>query len=122
MKKYIIFLFSLFLFLPAISLADTLGCSLGTSNVMLGDVFSYATCVISTSIIPLLLSLAVMLFVWGVVMYVINPSEEEKKKKGKSFMIWGIIALAVIVSVWGLVSILRTTFGIDNAIPQVQTS
>lgn len=121
MKKYFIFLFSLFLFLPAISLADTLGCSLGTSNVMLGDLFKYVTCIISTSVIPLLFSLAVMLFVWGVVMYVINPGEEEKKKKGKSFMLWGIIALAVMVSVWGLVSILRTTFGIGNVIPQVKT-
>ena len=64
------------------------------------------------------------MFIWGVVQYVINGEEEAKKAKGKQFMIWGIIALAVMVSVWGLVSILTHTFGISSGkdfIPQLPT-
>ena len=62
------------------------------------------------------------MFVWGVVQYVIKSDEEAKKQKGKQFMLWGLIALTVMVSVWGLVEILGTTFGINTSfIPQVKT-
>jgi len=87
----------------------------------LGDVLNYASCIISSSVIPLIFILAVASFIWGVVQYVINSDEEAKRAKGRSFMIWGIIALAVMVSIWGLVGILRNTFGIENFIPQVKS-
>ena len=87
----------------------------------LSDLLTYATCMIGTSVIPLLFVLAVASFVWGVVQYVINSDEEAKKAKGRQFMLWGIIALSVMVSIWGLVGILRNTFGIENFVPQVKS-
>jgi hypothetical protein len=60
-----------------------------------------------------LVSLAVVWFIWNVIQYTI-AEDEEKKKKAKSQMIWGIVAIAVIVSIWGLVSILQGIFGIDT--------
>lgn len=91
-------------------------------NPKLGDLLDFVTCNISRSIIPLIFILASAAFVWGVVQYVILGAEEEAvRAKGKQFMIWGIIALAVMISVWGLVSVLTTTFGINNVIPQLQT-
>jgi uncharacterized membrane protein YidH (DUF202 family) len=84
------------------------------------DLATYATCIITTSVIPLIFALAIAMFIWGVVQFVINSDEEAKKTKGKQFMLWGIIALAVMVSVWGLVNILTDTFGIKGGfIPQV---
>ena len=38
----------------------------------------------------------------------------EAKKAGKNRMIYGIIGLAVIVAMWGLVNILLDTFNIDT--------
>jgi hypothetical protein len=61
------------------------------------------------------------MFIWGVVQYVINSDEEAKKAKGKQFMIWGVLGLAIMFSVWGLVNIVGTTFGIDYIIPQVRS-
>jgi len=88
----------------------------------LQNLLNYATCIINNSVIPLIFALAVVMFIWGVVQFVINSAEEAKKEKGRQFMIWGIIALAVMVSVWGLVSILGNTFGIDAGfIPQVKS-
>ena len=94
-------------------------CSL-PQNSKLGDLLNYATCNINDAVIPLLFSLAVAMFVWGVVQYVINSDEEAKKEKGKQFMIWGIIGLAVMIGVWGLVHILSNTFHIDYAIPKLK--
>jgi len=90
-------------------------------NPKFQDLLLYLVCIINNSVIPIIFALAVVMFVWGVVQYVINSDEEAKKEKGKQFMIWGIIALAVMVSVWGLVSILGNTFGIEYAIPQVKS-
>ena len=87
----------------------------------LQDLLCYLTRIINDSVIPLVFAIAVVIFVWGVVHYVINSSEEAKKEKGRQFMLWGIIALAVMVSVWGLVGILTATFGIDGSVlPQVK--
>lgn len=102
---------------------ETIGpfCSDLSNTSKISDVLNYFTCIIGKSIIPLIFALAVAMFVWGVVQFVINSSEEAKKEKGRQFMIWGIIALTVMVSVWGLVAILGNTFGIDtNFIPQVK--
>ena len=89
-------------------------------NPKFQDLLSYASCIINRSVIPLIMALAVVMFIWGVVQYVINSDEEAKKEKGKQFMIWGIIGLTVMVGVWGLVKILGTTFHIEYVIPQIK--
>jgi len=94
-------------------------CDLATSP-KLADLINYATCILSASVIPLIFALAIVLFVWGVVQYVINSDSESERAKGRNFMIWGIIALAVMVSVWGLVNIFTNSFGIDFVVPQVK--
>ncbi len=65
------------------------------------------------SVVPVLIALGVVYFVWGVISYVIS-SDEEAKKSGRDRMIYGIIGLAVIVGLWGLVGLLGNTFGINN--------
>jgi hypothetical protein len=65
------------------------------------------------TIMPILIALGVVYFIWGVVSYVI-AKDDEAKTKGRDTMIMGIIGLVVIVSVWGLVSILKNTFGLGN--------
>ena len=106
---------------PIFIVQDTCG-TLG-ADPKFQDLACYITAIINNAIIPLIFALAVVMFVWGVVQYVINSDEEAKKEKGRQFMLWGLIALTVMVSVWGLVRILGTTFGIEtNFIPQVKTA
>ncbi len=65
------------------------------------------------AILPLLIALGVVYFVWGVISFVI-ASDEEAKTTGRDRMIWGIVGLVVIVGLWGLVRIVTNTFGINN--------
>ncbi len=88
-------------------------------STTLGEIFFFLIGLLKNSVMPLLVGLAVAGFVWGVIQYFIVDSED-KKKKGKEFMLWGIIALFAIVSVWGLVGILGKTFGVESTIPQIQ--
>ena len=91
-------------------------------------IINWATCLLSQSIIPLLFALAVVAFIWGVIQFYLNPENEEKRKKGKSFIVGGLIALFIMVSMWGIVSIFTNTFNIgDNSIakpgmPQLNTN
>lgn len=61
-------------------------------------------------VIPVLISLGVLAFMWGIVMYLFGKNKDE----GRMFMVWGVIALFVMTSVWGLVGILRGTLFGDN--------
>lgn len=90
------------------------------ANPKFYDLVGYIICNINRAVIPLLVGLAMVFFIWGVIQYVINTDNETAKSKGKDFMIWGIIGLTAMIAVWGLVRILGNTFGIEYAIPQLK--
>lgn len=64
-------------------------------------------------LVVFLIALAVVWFIWNVVKYTMSD-DEEGKGKAKTQMIYGIIAIAVIVSVWGLVALLQNIFGVNT--------
>jgi hypothetical protein len=64
--------------------------------------------------IPLLIALAILLFIWGLVVFIFAQGDDDAKKQGRSLMVWGVIALFVIVSVWGLVALLNQITGVDQ--------
>ncbi len=67
--------------------------------------------------VPVLFAVAFIVFIWGVFQYFIQGGhDEEKRDTGKSLMLWGIIGFFIMVSVWGLVNILRGTFQFNNTI------
>lgn len=68
---------------------------------------------IVNTLIPILIAIAVIYFIWQVIKYVIAASDESKKE-ARTKMIYGIVGLAVIISIWGLVSLLQTAFGIED--------
>ena len=115
-------LIPLFALYPFVAFAQSSGSCFTAFSAggKLGDLFTYVSCTIASTVIPLIFSIAVVSFIWGVVQFVINADDAEKKEKGRSFMIWGIIGLTVMVGVWGLVKILATTFGLNSTfLPQL---
>lgn len=100
---------------PVAALAQVTGGFTACTGGQVTD-FGSMLCKISqllNAVIPVLIALGVVYFVWGVVQYVIS-NDEEAKKTGRNRMIYGIIGLAVIIGMWGLVNILKNTFGLDN--------
>jgi hypothetical protein len=80
-------------------------------------IINYVTCSISNSFIPILVALALLVFFYGVVRYVIAGDGSDDREEGRWFMIYGIIGLFVMVSVWGLVSVISNTFDIGTSFP-----
>ncbi len=77
------------------------------------DAFSILTTVnqILSYIIPLLITLAVVYFIWGVIQYTLS-TDEEKKKKARGMIIQGLIGLFVIIAFWGIIKLVTNTFGV----------
>ncbi len=61
-------------------------------------------------IIAFLFVLATVIFLWGLVQYVANSGDEAAAKKGRKLMMYGIVGLAVMASVWGVVNIVIQYF------------
>jgi hypothetical protein len=75
---------------PVISFAQTvngrsLTCSNGITDV--ATLFNLAICMINNFIIPLIIALALLIFIWGVVQFIGNADNEEKRQKGRDFMV-----------------------------------
>ena len=64
-------------------------------------------------LIPIVIALGLLFFIWGLVQFILASGDEEAKDAGKRRMVWGVIALFVIISVWGLVGILSDLTGIE---------
>jgi len=61
-------------------------------------------------IVPIVMTLALLYFFWGLATYILGAGDEEKRKTGRGIMIWGVVALFVMASVWGLTRLLGNTF------------
>lgn len=66
-------------------------------------------------IVPFLIGLAVFLIIWGILGYISHAADEEKRQEAKDFIMWGVIGVFLMLSVWGLISILVNTFNLDNS-------
>lgn len=71
---------------------------------------------INDVLVPLVFALAFAFFLYGVFKYFfLGAADEKKRAEGRQFVMWAIIAFAVMVSVWGLVRVLAGTFSLDSA-------
>ena len=63
-------------------------------------------------LIPVLIGIGLIVFFWGIIQFVLNADSEEKRTTGKQHMIWGIIGMFIMVSVWGIIYLLQDFFGV----------
>jgi hypothetical protein len=65
------------------------------------------------SLIPVVFALILLAFFWGLANFVFREAKEGKES-GQKLMIWSVIALFVAASIWGIVSLMKSLFGIDD--------
>jgi len=70
---------------------------------------------INDVITPFLFALALVLFIYGAVLFlIISGGDSEERDKGRRFMFWGIVSLVVVVSIWGIVNLIASGLGFDE--------
>jgi hypothetical protein len=77
------------------------------------NAFSILTVInqILATLIPILITLAVVYFIWGVIQYTVS-TDEEAKAGAAGKIINGLIGLFVIVAFWGIIRLVTNTFGV----------
>lgn len=101
MKKAIAFGLA---FLPSVAFAAITDVS---------SIFDFAMKILN-SITVLLMAAAVVYFLYGVFQFIKAAGDEEARAEGRNKIIYGIIGLFVMGSVYGLVNILTSTFGLSS--------
>ena len=63
-------------------------------------------------IIPILLGLSLIYFFWGIGQFILHAGDQKTREEGKQRIIWGVIALFVFISIYGIILFIAKVFGI----------
>jgi uncharacterized membrane protein YfcA len=61
--------------------------------------------------IRLLVALAIVYFLFGVFKFM-RADDEKMRLEGRNHMLWGIVGIFIMIGVWGIISVIMTTFDI----------
>ncbi|MEK7227443.1 MAG: hypothetical protein AAB641_00950 [Patescibacteria group bacterium] len=74
------------------------------------DIIKIFTGLISLAV-PVVAALALLAFLKGLVAFIAKAGDEKSHAEGKNLMVWGLVALFVMVSIWGIVRFLSGEVG-----------
>ncbi len=73
---------------------------------------------LGNTFITILISFAVIWIIWNIVRYLIMGGEDAAKRaEAGNAILYGVIGLVVILSIWGLVRIFRSSFVTNDNVP-----
>lgn len=90
--------------LPSVAGAASLFDTLSLANTFLN------------ALIGLFITLAIVVFFWGLIKYLWSVSSENASE-GLQIMMYGVIAIFVMVSIWGIIRLLQNTFKVTSTDP-----
>jgi hypothetical protein len=65
--------------------------------------------------VPVIFALAFIVFIWGVFKaYILSGGDATAVSDGHRLILWGIIGFVVMISLWGLVNLVASTFGLGG--------
>lgn len=77
---------------------------------MLDDIILGADTIIRL-LIPVAAGVCVLLFIWGLALFILRSGDEKQLAAGRRRMIWGVIGLFCMVAIWGIVGYLSGLLG-----------
>ena len=89
------------------------------ASAQLGGTQGFITSIMSivNLLITLVAAIALLAFMWGLVKFIFKLGSEADIEGGRNLMKWGLIALFVMVSVWGIIRFFQSELGLTNNSP-----
>ena len=75
------------------------------------EIISKINQVIINPIIVFMFAVATLIFLYGIVEFLSNPANEETRDKGKQHIVWGVVGIAIMVSVFGIMQLIINSLG-----------
>ena len=70
---------------------------------------------INDILIPFIIAIGFLVFVWGMFRYFIaGGANDEAKQSGKSLMIWATLGFVLIIVFWGVINLIASSTGLDK--------
>lgn len=126
MKKYLIASIALFTGFTLMASAQVTAQNAADGITTISGLITLFTGTVVRSIGVLFLSAGVVIFFLGIVQYIwgLRAGDAIKAKAGSNFMLWGLISLFVMFSVYGIITFGQRIFGIDGTssivIPEIR--
>jgi len=76
--------------------------------------------VITRGLVPLILGLATVAFLWGIANYMLKADDAKEREKGRKFIMYGLIGLVVGLSLWSIVGLFLNIIGVPAIVPQIK--
>jgi len=80
----------------------------GSVDVLVANIGTY----IITPLIVLLLAIATLVFLWGLLEFILGSASPEKRQKGLKHIGWGIVGLFIMISAWGILTFIESSIGV----------
>jgi len=117
MKKYLTALgASAFAFLFTFTSAHAQAGGSGSLNLApLQNLGGSLIVLLNTVLVPVVFAFAFIAFLWGVFQYfILGATQPEKRQEGTQFVMWSIIGLVVMISIWGIVNLVGNTLPLGS--------
>ncbi len=93
-------------------IADTGGATGGAFGTLLKTILTFTNAVL----IPFIIGIGFLVFVWGMFQFfIVGGANDDAKEKGKSLMIWAVVAFVMIAILWGVINLLVQSLGLSDA-------
>ena len=104
MNKKLYAILTTLIFFPTVSFAALEG--LKGLIISLGGIINL--------LIPVVFGLGLIYFLWGGAQFILHSDVQAKREEGKKQMLWGIVALFVMISIYGIIRLIGGTLGIPG--------
>lgn len=66
-------------------------------------------------LMAIIFAAALLYFLWGGFEFIFNADNEKGRETGRQHMLWGVIGMFIMVSVFAILRVFLVTFGVTNA-------
>ncbi len=65
-------------------------------------------------LIKFMFAIALVYFLYGLLDFLMNAEDEEKRTTGKAHMLWGTVGMTIMLGVWSILSFVLTSIGVKD--------
>jgi hypothetical protein len=80
-----------------------------------------AVSLLVSKLIVIMMGVGVLVFFWGLVKFLFQGGDEKAVSQGKNTMLWGIISLFLMTTIWGVIQFIQIALLPDISLPAETT-
>ena len=101
--------------LPVVVAAQAVGLADDGSGGQFGTLLVELLDFTNKTLIPFILGIGFLVFVWGMFRYFIaGGANDEAKEQGKSLMVYATLGFVLVIVFWGIVNLVATSTGLSG--------